>query len=145
MSYPCSLVTLGGDMTMPTTTVTGTVRRLEGGWFERFAWVLLVWLSLGFLAWVPFLYVGIRRGLSSDWLAFGSFALYEVAIIWSTAATDDDGSNTYFGGMFLITVMMATGMLLFAMFDKKTPRTALAYGPGHPGPNPYQQGYPYGR
>jgi hypothetical protein len=129
-------------MTMPTTTVTGTVRRLEGGWFERFAWVLLVWLSLGFLAWVPFLYVGIRRGLSSDWAAFVSFALYEVAIVTATVVSDNDDSDAFFGAMFLITLLMATGMLLFAMFDKKTP-AAPAYGAGHP--NPYQQGYPYGR
>ncbi|MER6558074.1 hypothetical protein ABT300_09970 [Streptomyces sp. NPDC001027] len=131
-------------MTMPTTTVTGTARRLEGGWFERLAWVVLVWLSLGFLAWVPFLYVGIRRGLSSDWVAFGSFALYEVAIVTATVASDNDDSDAYFGGMFLITLLMATGMLLFAMFDKKAP-AAPAYGAGHPSPNPYQHGYPYGR
>ncbi|MGQ4360442.1 hypothetical protein [Streptomyces sp. SAS_272] len=138
-------MTLGGDMTMPTTTVTGTVRRLEGGWFERLAWVVLVWLSLGFLAWVPFLYVGIRRGLSSDWAAFCSFALYEVAIVTCTVASDNDDSDAFFGAMFLITLLMATGMLLFAMFDKKAPAAAPAYGAGHPSPNPYQQGYPYGR
>ncbi|MER6787127.1 hypothetical protein [Streptomyces sp. NPDC000658] len=128
-------------MTMPT-TATGEGRRLEGGWFQRLAWTALVWGSLGFLAWVPFLYAAIRRGLPSDWTAVGAFSLYECAIVIMTGVGDDDG-DAYFGVTFLTALVTATVLLLFAVFDKKPQRSAPAYGAAQA--NPYQQGYPYGR
>ncbi|WP_327315576.1 hypothetical protein [Streptomyces sp. NBC_01235] len=142
-------------MTMPTTaaTATGADRRLEGGWFQRLAWTVLVWGSLGFLVWVPFLYVAIRRGLSSDWAAFGSFSLYECVILTWAVVSDTDDGDAFLGVTVLVTLVTATVLLLFAVFDKKAPASSPvsgpAYGTGQPygagQANPYQQGYPYGQ
>ncbi|MCQ9134033.1 hypothetical protein [Streptomyces hilarionis] len=129
-------------MTMPT-AATGEGRRLEGGWFQRLAWTALVWGSLGFLAWVPFLYAAIRRGLPSDWTAVGAFALYECVIVTMTAVSEGDDGDVYFGMTFLTALITATVLLLFAVFDGKTQRSVPAYGAAQA--NPYQQGYPYGR
>ncbi|MGW2045208.1 hypothetical protein ACWCPF_08490 [Streptomyces sp. NPDC001858] len=140
-------------MTMPTTatTATGSERRLEAGWFQRLAWVVLVWGSLGFLVWLPFLYVAIRRRLASDWAAFASFTLYEcVVLVWAAVSKNDD-ADLVLGITVLVTLLTATMLLLFAMFDKRAwatgPSTGLATGPayGTGQPNPYQQGYPYGQ
>lgn len=122
-----------------TTVTTGAEKRLEGGVFQRLAWTALVWGSLGLLVWVPFLYVAIRRGRSSDWGAFAAFALYEVLTLpWALITAEGDG-DPFLGVAVLVTLLMATWMLLFVLFDKKVP----AYGTGQP--YPYQQGYPYGR
>ncbi|WP_069768581.1 MULTISPECIES: hypothetical protein [unclassified Streptomyces] len=129
-------------MTMPT-TATGGDRRLEGGWFQRLAWTVLVWGSLGFLAWVPFLYVAIRRGLPSDWTAVGAFSLYECVIVTMTAVSDNDDGDAFFGVTFLTALATATVLLLFAVFDNRPRQSAPAYGATQA--NPYQQGYPYGR
>ncbi|GGR88056.1 hypothetical protein GCM10010269_29060 [Streptomyces humidus] len=129
-------------MTMPT-TATGENRRLEAGWFQRLAWTALVWGSLGFLAWVPFLYAAIRRGLLSDWTAVGAFFLYEGSIVTMTAVSGDDDADAYFGLTFMTALLTATVLLLFAVFDKKPQQPAPAYGAAQG--NPYQQGYPYGR
>ncbi|WP_062645233.1 hypothetical protein [Streptomyces maremycinicus] len=131
-------------MTMPTTqTAAGTDRRLTAGWFQRLAWVVLVWVSLGFLVWVPFLYVATRRGLSSDWVAFGSFALYECVILpWAVMTPDGDG-DAFFGIAILVTLLTATVLLLTAVFDKKFPNAQPAYG--GMAPQGQQYGYPYGR
>ncbi|WP_307163740.1 hypothetical protein [Streptomyces rishiriensis] len=129
---------------MPTTS--GAERRLTAGWFQRLAWVVLVWVSLGFLVWVPFLYVAVRRGLSSDWVAFGSFALYECLILpWAVMTPDGDG-DAFFGIAILVTLLTATVLLLTAVFDKKPPAAQPAYGAVMASQSqPYQQGYPYGR
>ncbi|WP_329218021.1 hypothetical protein OG352_17560 [Streptomyces sp. NBC_01485] len=140
-------------MTMPTTPATtaetGAGRRLEGGWFQRLAWTVLVWGSLGFLVWVPFLYVAIRRGLASDWAAFGSFSLYECVILTWAVVSDKDDGDAFLGVAVLVTLLTATVLLLSAAFDKKTPAATPAYGAGQPygagQANPYQQGYPYGQ
>ncbi|WP_329410736.1 hypothetical protein OG802_14465 [Streptomyces sp. NBC_00704] len=134
-------------MTMPTTsTATGVQRRLAGGWAQRLAWGFLVWGSLGLLIWVPFLYIAIRRGLSSDWAAFASFALYEcVTLPWAIVTADGDG-DPYLGITVVVGLLTATGLLLFAMFDKALPANGPAYTtPAPPQGQPYQQGYPYGR
>ncbi|MFH9553752.1 hypothetical protein ACIBAH_13985 [Streptomyces sp. NPDC051445] len=134
-------------MTMPTTTTAaGAERRLAGGWAQRIGWGFLVWGSLGLLVWVPFLYVAIRRGHSSDWAAFASFALYEcVTLPWAVMTADGDG-DPYLGIAIMVSLLTATGMLLFAMFDKRLPTNQLAYGTALPPQGqPYQQGYPYGR
>ncbi len=110
---------------------------------QRVAWTALVWCSLGMLVWVPFLYVAIRRGLPSDWGAFAAFALYEcVTLPWAVITSEDD-SDAFFGGAVIVTFLVASWLLLFAVFDAKT-RPALAPAYGQP---PYQQqpGYPYGR
>ncbi|MFE0451922.1 hypothetical protein ACFW2D_11615 [Streptomyces sp. NPDC058914] len=123
-----------------TTATTGAEKRLEGGWFQRLAWTALVWGALGLLVWVPFLYVAIRRGRSSDWGAFAAFALYEVVTLpWALITADGDG-DPFLGIAVIVTLLTATWMLLFAVFDKKAP----AYAAGQPS-YPYQQGYPYGR
>ncbi|MFF3504122.1 hypothetical protein [Streptomyces sp. NPDC003247] len=131
-------------MTMGATM--GPEKRLEGGWFQRLAWVVLAWVSLGILVWVPFLYVAVRRGRASDWFAFASFALYEcVTLPW--LATDDSADGGEFVGLAMIVTMLnAAWMLLFAVFDKKLAAPAMAYAAA-PAPqgHPYQQGYPYGR
>ncbi|MEW2046446.1 hypothetical protein [Streptomyces sp. NPDC005476] len=135
-------------MTMPTTTTAaGAERRLAGGWAQRIGWGFLVWGSLGLLVWVPFLYVAIRRGHSSDWAAFASFALYEcVTLPWAVMTADGDG-DPYLGIAIMVSLLTATGMLLFAMFDKQLPTAQPTYGAiGTPQGQPtYQQGYPYGR
>ncbi|MDQ0684310.1 FtsH-binding integral membrane protein [Streptomyces achromogenes] len=135
-------------MTMPTTAMAaGTERRLAAGWFQRFAWVVLAWGSLGLLVWVPFLYVAIRRKHPSDWAAFASFTLYEcVSLPWAMNTADGDG-DPFLGIAFMVTLLTATGLLLFAMFDKKPPHppTAMPYGqPQYQQQHP-QQGYQYGR
>lgn len=118
-------------------------KRLEAGWGQRFAWAALGWLTLGFLVWVPFLYVAIRRNRAADWGAFASFMLYEVVIVtWSTVLPDGD-NRTLLGWVAVVTLMVATSLLLFAEFDKKTPRLPYGVAPmPQPGP-PY--GYPYRR
>lgn len=118
-------------------------KRLEAGWGQRLAWVVLVWASLGFLVWVPFLYVAIRRNRGADWGAFVSFVVYEVvSMTWSSVLPDGD-NRTLLGLVAFLTMAVATLLLLFAEFDKKTPRPPYAAAPApHPG-QPY--GYPYGR
>ncbi|MEH0578197.1 MULTISPECIES: hypothetical protein [Streptomyces] len=142
-------------MTIPTTapTTAGAERRLEGGWFQRLAWTALVWGSLGFLAWVPFLYVAVRRGLASDWTAFGAFSLYECVIVTWAVVSDNDDGDALLGVAIMVALVTASVLLLFAVFDTKTPAAASAsgpaYGAGQPygagQANPYQQGYPYGQ
>ncbi|MEU0058969.1 hypothetical protein [Streptomyces sp. NPDC006334] len=130
---------------MSTATTTRPEKRLEGGWFQRLAWSALVWLSLGLLAWVPFLYVAIRRGRPSDWGALAAFVLYEaVTIPWLSSTNDRPTGDPFLGIALFVTWVTATCMLLFAVFDPKAPAYAAA-GPG-PGPGyPYQPGTPYGR
>ncbi|KUN78404.1 hypothetical protein [Streptomyces griseoruber] len=123
-------------------TTTRAEKRLEAGWFQRLAWAALGWFSLGFLVWVPFLYVALRRGRPSDWGACASFVLYEcVTLPWAANSNDDDG-DAFLGVAFVVTLLVATALLLFWLFDKKTPRTPPMPVYGQP---PYQQGYPYGR
>ncbi|MFF3845578.1 hypothetical protein [Streptomyces sp. NPDC002328] len=123
------------------TATTRPEKRLEGGWFQRLAWSALVWLSLGLLVWVPFLYVAIRRGRLSDWGAFAAFAFYEVVTLpWAAMTNNEPTGDPYLGIAVIVTWVTATCMLLFAMFDKKPPAEP-AYG-GRPA-YPYQQGYPY--
>ncbi|MEU2596378.1 hypothetical protein [Streptomyces hirsutus] len=122
-------------------------KRLEAGWFQRIAWSVLVWGSLGLLAWVPFLYVAIRRGRGSDWGAFAAFVLYEcVTLSWSSLTSRSDG-DPILGAVALLCLLTATVMLLFAVFDKRQPTQVVpsAYGaPTAPAQGqPY--GYPYGR
>jgi hypothetical protein len=96
---------------------------------------------------VPFLYVAIRRKHSSDWAAFTSFALYEcVTLPWAVITADGDG-DPYLVIAITVNLLTATGLLLFAMFDKQLPTAQPAYGAiGTPqGQSTYQQGYPYGR
>ncbi|WP_330349396.1 hypothetical protein [Streptomyces sp. NBC_00582] len=123
-------------------TTTRAQKRLEGGWFQRLAWAALGWFSLGLLVWVPFLYVALRRGRPSDWGACASFVLYEcVTLPWAANSNDGDG-DPFLGVAAVVTLLIATVLLLFWVFDKKTPTTPPlpAYGG-----QPYQQGYPYGR
>lgn len=96
-------------------------KHLEAGWLQRIAWSALVWVSLGLLVWVPFLYVAIRRGRGSDWGAFAAFAFYECVVFsWSLVAPEDDGSrDSVLGGVVLLSLLIATAMLLFAVFDKR--------------------------
>ncbi|MFI7298290.1 hypothetical protein [Streptomyces sp. NPDC050121] len=133
---------------MTTPTTANAERRLPGGWGQRLAWGLLVWGSLGLLVWAPFLYVAIRRGHSSDWAAFASFALYEcVTLPWAVITADGDG-DPYLGITVMVSLLTATGLLLFAIFDKRLPTAQpQAYGTAMPpqGQPTYQQGYPYGR
>jgi uncharacterized membrane protein YhaH (DUF805 family) len=97
-------------------------KRLEAGWWQRIAWVVLAWGSCGLLMWVPFLYVAIRRGRGSDWGAFASFALYEcVTLPWAMVRGGGDG-DPFLGLAVVLTMLMAAGMLLFAMFDRPTPK-----------------------
>ncbi|MGW0575450.1 hypothetical protein ACWD25_05645 [Streptomyces sp. NPDC002920] len=128
-------------------TTAGAGKRLEGGWFQRFAWAALAWFSLGFLVWVPFLYVAARRGRPSDWGAFAAFTLYAcVTLPWAVKTNNSDG-DPFLGVAALSTLLIATWLLLFAVFDRKTPRPPLAMGMPY-GQPPYQhpqQGYPYGR
>ncbi|MFI2642932.1 hypothetical protein [Streptomyces sp. NPDC018610] len=118
-------------------------KRLEAGWFQRIAWSVLAWASLGLLVWVPFLYVAIRRGRGSDWGAFASFALFDGVMVTWIAVMPDEGPDDAILGLVFITVMLAAAlMLLFAMFDRRTPPVAPApYGAAPQGP----YGYPYGR
>ncbi|MER5429271.1 hypothetical protein [Streptomyces sp. NPDC002588] len=130
---------------MATTTTTGAQKRLEAGWGQRFGWTALTWCSCGFLVWLPFLYVALRRGRPSDWGAFASFALYEcVTVPWAVNTNDGDG-DPFLGIAACVTLVVATVLLLSALFDKKTPQAPAAMVYGQPGPAPYQQGYPYGR
>jgi hypothetical protein len=119
------------------------------------AWASLVWLSVGMLVWVPFLYVAIRRGRPSDWGALASFAVYEVMTVTGLSVVPDDGAaSTVMGIVIIACLMLATAMLLFAVFDKRTPRPLVQLGPMPygtspmaPAPAPPQgpYGYPYGR
>ncbi|MEU1176623.1 hypothetical protein ABZ464_03060 [Streptomyces sp. NPDC005820] len=129
---------------MVTTTMTGAEKRLEAGWPQRLGWTALTWFSCGFLVWVPFLYVALRRGRPSDWGAFGSFALYECVTLPWLVNTGDGEADPFLSLAVLVTLVVATVLLLAALFDKKTPPVPMmAYG--QHGQPPYQQGYPYGR
>ncbi|MEU4168687.1 hypothetical protein AB0F46_17650 [Streptomyces sp. NPDC026665] len=117
-------------------------KRLEAGWFQRVVWSVLAVGSVGLLVWVPFLYVAIRRGRGSDWGAFCAFALYEVGSL-SLADLPADKGNMTLGLVFLSTAALAVWLLLGPLFDKPTPRNALA-GAGGPWPaqapgNPYMR------
>ncbi|WNM35605.1 hypothetical protein RKE30_37245 [Streptomyces sp. Li-HN-5-11] len=128
-------------------------KRLEAGWFQRMVWASLVWLSVGMLAWVPFLYVAIRRGRPSDWGALASLAVYEVMTVTGLSVVPDDGpASTVMGIVIIACLMLATAMLLFAVFDKRTPRPLVQLGPMPygtapmaPAPPQGPYGYPYGR
>jgi hypothetical protein len=118
-------------------------RRLEAGWLQKIAWSALVWCSLGLLAWVPFLYVAIRRRRPSDWGAFAAFALYEaVTLPWASTTGGNSDGDPVLGAVAILTWLVATAMLLFAVFDKPAPEQPL-YG-ATPTPLPPGQGQPYG-
>ncbi|MEV7860905.1 hypothetical protein AB0O86_19250 [Streptomyces hirsutus] len=122
-------------------------KRLEAGWFQRIAWSVLVWGSLGLLVWVPFLYVAIRRGRGSDWGAFAAFVLYEcVTLSWSSITSSGDG-DPILGAVALLCLLTATVMLLFAVFDKRRPAQVVqsAYGAPTAPVQGQPYGYPYGR
>ncbi|MEU7056875.1 hypothetical protein [Streptomyces sp. NPDC046197] len=127
-------------------------KRLEAGWFQRVAWSLLVCCSLGLLVWVPFLYVAIRRGRGSDWGAFASFVLYEcVTLPWAVITSGGQG-DPVLGLVTVLCLLTATGMLLFALFDRRTQARPTqparpAYGAAVMAPPPQGQAYgnPYGR
>ncbi|MGV9254210.1 hypothetical protein [Streptomyces sp. NPDC003697] len=120
-------------------------KHLEAGWFQRAAWSVLLWGSLGLLAWVPFLYVAIRRGRGSDWGAFASFVVYEcVTLPWLVLTPEDADGDAMLGLVMVLCLLLGTGMLLFAVFDKRTAGpAAYAAAPVAPQAGPY--GYPYGR
>lgn len=126
-------------------------KRLEAGWLQRIAWSVLAWGSLGLLIWVPFLYVAIRRGRASDWGAFASFVLYEcVTLPWASWTSGGDG-DPILGAVAVLCLLVATAMLLFAVFDDQRPKQGAQPPYGAPVPSapvpaqgqPY--GYPYGR
>ncbi|GAA5079615.1 hypothetical protein [Streptomyces similanensis] len=124
-------------------------KRLEAGWFQRIAWSVLAWGSIGMLVWVPFLYVAIRRGRGSDWGAFAAFALFDsVMVTWIALMPEEGGpDDTILGLVFIVEMLAAALMLLFAVFDRRTARPAAPAAPaaayGAPPQGPY--GYPYGR
>ncbi|WRZ92463.1 hypothetical protein OHB54_27425 [Streptomyces sp. NBC_01007] len=116
-------------------------KRLEAGWFQRLVWSVLAVGSFGLLVWVPFLYVAIRRGRGSDWGAFASFALYEVGSL-SLANVPDDKGNAALGLIALSSLAIAVWLLAGPLFDKRTPRNAMAGAgpapwPGQGAANPY--------
>jgi hypothetical protein len=114
-------------------------KRLEAGWGQRIAWLALAWLSCGLLIWVPFLYVAIRRGLGSDWGAFAAFALYECLTLPWAAVRGDGQGDPFLGLVIVLTMLMAAGLLLFAVFDRPTPKQQGYAMPLPPPPhgNPY--------
>ncbi|MEW5357228.1 hypothetical protein E0E62_33390 [Streptomyces sp. 16-176A] len=115
-------------------------KRLEAGWFQRIAWSVLAWGSMGLLVWVPFLYVAIRRGRGSDWGAFASFTLFDcVLVTWISLMPEEGADDALLGLVFIACLLAAALMLLFAVFDRPTARPT-AYGPAQQGP----YGYPYG-
>lgn len=115
-------------------------KRAEAGWFQRIAWSVLVWGTLGLLVWVPFLYVAIRRGRRSDWGAFASFVLYEVVTLPWAGARSEGAGDPVLGTAVVLTLLTATGMLLFALFDKRTPKVPVYASLAAPRP---VQGNPY--
>ncbi|WP_405881948.1 hypothetical protein OG762_26950 [Streptomyces sp. NBC_01136] len=117
-------------------------KRLEAGWAQRIAWSVLVVATLGLLVWVPFLYVAIRRGRGSDWGAFAAFLLYEVVTLpWAIVRSNGSG-DPILGTVALVGMVMAVGMLLFALFDKRLPKYTSVMASSVPGP---PQGNPYMR
>ncbi|SHI67774.1 hypothetical protein [Streptomyces sp. 3214.6] len=93
-------------------------RRLEAGWGQKIAWSVLVVGSLSILVWVPFLYVGIRRGRRADWITFGVFALFS-AITWPWAIASSEGpGDPILGTVAILAMAAAVSMLLFTVFDK---------------------------
>jgi hypothetical protein len=93
-------------------------RRLEAGWGQRIAWSVLVIVSLGFLSWVPFLYVGIRRKRSNDWIRLAAFAAATVVLaVWASLRAGDPG-DPILGAYVTIVVVTAVVLLLFTVFDK---------------------------
>ncbi|MFJ4365084.1 hypothetical protein ACIP4S_13125 [Streptomyces chartreusis] len=93
-------------------------RRLEAGWGQKIAWSVLVVGSLSILVWVPFLYVGIRRGRLADWITFAIFAVYFVAMVpWAIAASEGPG-DPVLGTVAIVAMAAAVAMLLFTVFDK---------------------------
>ncbi|MET7380590.1 hypothetical protein ABZT08_17515 [Streptomyces sp. NPDC005526] len=124
-------------------------KRLEAGWFQRIAWSILAWGSLGLLVWVPFLVVAVRRGRGSDWGAFAAFLFYEcVTLPWASITSGGDG-DPVLGAVALLCLLVATAMLLFAVFDPRSPQGAQGARPMYgtpPAPTQGQSyGYPYGR
>ncbi|MEV5382992.1 hypothetical protein [Streptomyces sp. NPDC052721] len=94
-------------------------RRLEAGWVEKIAWSVVVVGSLSILAWVPFLYVGIRRGRRADWVTFGIFFVYIVAMAPWAISTSDGPGDPVLGTVAILAMAAAVCMLLFTVFDKR--------------------------
>ncbi|MFI6086777.1 hypothetical protein [Streptomyces sp. NPDC051218] len=93
-------------------------RRLEAGWGQKAAWSLLVAVTLGLLSWVPFLYVGIRRGRRGDWATFVAFAVATVILaVWSGLSSDGPG-DPWLGAYAIVLIVVAAVMLLFTVFDQ---------------------------
>jgi hypothetical protein len=93
-------------------------RRLEAGWAQKIAWSVLVVGTLSILAWVPFLYVAIRRGRRSDWVTFALFAVYIVAMAPWAISTSDGPGDPILGTVAIVAMAAAVAMLLFTVFDK---------------------------
>ncbi|MEU9208533.1 hypothetical protein AB0D27_11405 [Streptomyces sp. NPDC048415] len=93
-------------------------RRLKAGWIQKVAWSVVVVGSLSILIWVPFLYVGIRRGRRADWVTFGAFLAYFVAVAPWAISTSDGPGDPVLGTVAIVAMAVAVVMLLFTVFDK---------------------------
>ncbi|MFD8351450.1 hypothetical protein ACFV1X_21235 [Streptomyces coelicoflavus] len=93
-------------------------RRLEAGWGQKTAWSVLVVASLSILVWVPFLYVGIKRGRRADWVTFAVFAVYTVVVLPWAGVRGDGPGDPVLGAFAIIAMAAAVCMLLFTVFDK---------------------------
>ncbi|MFF4550797.1 hypothetical protein ACFY1J_42665 [Streptomyces sp. NPDC001406] len=92
-------------------------RRLEAGWGQKIAWSVLAVGSLSILVWVPFLYVGIRRGRRGDWVTFAVFAAYTVVSAPWAISTSDGPGDPVLGIVAIVAMAAAVCMLLFTVFD----------------------------
>ncbi|MFR9724781.1 hypothetical protein ACL02R_15675 [Streptomyces sp. MS19] len=103
-------------------------------------------LSLGLLAWVPFIHLASRRGRRSDWryaALYGALSVGEV-ILLVTIPDGDDGNAGVFGGAYVIALIL--GACCHAAVTGHLPRhtphapqqTPLPgpYGTHHPAPPP---------
>jgi DNA uptake protein ComE-like DNA-binding protein len=83
------------------------------------AWALVPLLSLGLLAFVPFLRLALARRRRADWQVFSGYLVGDVVAVVLVSATADNGAGATLSGLLL---------LLLAGFS--TVHTLIAFRPG---------------
>jgi DNA uptake protein ComE-like DNA-binding protein len=97
----------------------GPVRRGASGRVRQVAWALVPLLSLGMLAFVPFLRLALARRRRADWQVFRGYLVGDVVAVVLVSATAANSSGATLAGLLL---------LLLAGFG--TAHTLIAFRPG---------------
>jgi hypothetical protein len=97
------------------------------------AWALVPLLTIGTLAFVPFLRLALARRRPRDWLVFGSYLAADVAVVVLVSVTSvDSAANTLAGGLLVLLAGLGTVHTLVAFRPGARGPASLAARDGDP-------------